>query len=221
MLEIRNLTYGFQEPNNTQTILFEDFTCHVQSGLVAITGPSGCGKSTLLYIASGLRNTNTGSVTYTINDQKESLTHCNDVFRKQHTGFIFQEHLLIDYLSVLDNILVPVNKIEAEHRERASELCNIFNIGDLLHKSIKKLSGGQKQRVAIVRSLINRPKVIFADEPTAALDKQNKRVVINYLKEYSKINNALVLLVTHDNWIKKQCDYIIDLDEREVGNNEQ
>ena len=179
-------------------------------GLVGIIGPSGSGKSTLMYTMSTLKKLTSGDVLY----NGKSLMSISDS-EKQHLrryefGFVFQRHYLINYMTALDNATIastiPVN----EAREKAEKL--LLEIGlkksELRHKPTK-LSGGQRQRVAIARAMMNDPKVLFADEPTASLDHENAFLVMDRLKEYSK--DRLVLVITHDTSIIQDADMIVKI----------
>ena len=179
-------------------------------GLVGIIGPAGSGKSTLMYTMSTLKKLTSGDVLY----NGKSLMSISDS-EKQHLrryefGFVFQRHYLINYMTALDNATIastiPVN----EAREKAEKL--LLEIGlkksELRHKPTK-LSGGQRQRVAIARAMMNDPKVLFADEPTASLDHENAFLVMDRLKEYSK--DRLVLVITHDTSIIQDADMIVKI----------
>ncbi|MCR5275929.1 MAG: ABC transporter ATP-binding protein [Clostridiales bacterium] len=179
-------------------------------GLVGIIGPSGSGKSTLMYTMSTLKKLTSGDVLY----NGKSLMSISDS-EKQHLrryefGFVFQRHYLINYMTALDNATVastiPVN----EAKEKAEKL--LLEIGlkkRELHHKPTKLSGGQRQRVAIARAMMNDPKVLFADEPTASLDHENAFLVMDRLKEYSK--DRLVLVITHDTSIIQDADMIVKI----------
>ncbi|WP_238883066.1 ABC transporter ATP-binding protein [Clostridium sp. YIM B02551] len=193
--EALNHVFDIGKPGQFHAI--KDINITFNSGeLYGILGPSGCGKSTLLYLLSGLRRPTSGKVLFDdinigeLNDKELSS------FRMKNFGFIFQRHFLVNYLSTLDNVLVPVDKEANKYREFAQEMLCDLGLKELMNKKPYEISGGQRQRVAIARALINRPKVIFADEPTASLDHQNAQSVMNFLSKHKK--NATVIVVTHD-----------------------
>lgn len=179
-------------------------------GLVGIIGPSGSGKSTLMYTMSTLKKLTSGDVLY----NGKSLTSVSESekqnLRRNEFGFVFQRHYLINYMTALDNATIAANIPVNEAREKAEKL--LLEIGlkksELRHKPTK-LSGGQRQRVAIARAMMNDPKVLFADEPTASLDHENAFLVMDRLKEYSK--DRLVLVITHDTSIIQDADMIVKI----------
>ncbi|MBR5975248.1 MAG: ABC transporter ATP-binding protein [Clostridiales bacterium] len=179
-------------------------------GLVGIIGPSGSGKSTLMYTMSTLKKLTSGDVLY----NGKSLMNISDSERQQlrryEFGFVFQRHYLIKYMTALDNATIAATIPAAEAQKKAKDL--LLEIGlknsELNHRPTK-LSGGQRQRVAIARAMMNDPKVLFADEPTASLDHENAFLVMDRLKEYSK--DRLVIVITHDTSIISDADMIVKI----------
>ncbi len=130
--------------------------------------------------------------------------------RRKEFGFVFQRHFLVPYMSALDNVIIAADKSNKQTEERAGDILRKLGLGEReLKKRPSKLSGGQRQRVAIGRAMINNPKVLFADEPTAALDHENAFAVMRILKEYSETH--LVLVITHDLSILKDADQVIEM----------
>lgn len=179
-------------------------------GMVGIIGPSGSGKSTLMYTMSTLKKLTSGEIVY----NGKSLSSISDS-EKQHLrryefGFVFQRHFLINYMTSIENATLAATIPMSEARAKAEKL--LLEIGlkksELSHRP-NKLSGGQRQRVAIARAMMNDPKVLFADEPTASLDHENAFLVMERLKEYSK--ERLVLVITHDTSIIQDADMIIKI----------
>ena len=191
---------------------------------VFIEGPSGCGKTTFLNVLTGLIQPKEGCIQVLNTDiTKLSLTQC-DQFRADHFGIIFQLFNLIPYLTIIENIMLPCtfSKQRKENalqqskslEEEAKRLCNELDISDdLLTKSVQDLSIGQQQRVAIARALIGQPEIIIADEPTSALDDERKdqfmRVLLNECEKY----NATLILVSHDQSLKRQFSKVFHLNE--------
>jgi len=168
----------------------------------ALLGPSGAGKSTLLTMLGLIRQPDSGKIVIgneTVFDNG-SRTDIR-TFRRKNIGFIFQKANLLPFLNALDNVrlAMEINDVSGkEAKNRAAELLEQFGLGDRLHFMPKELSGGQQQRVAIARALANRPRILLADEPTAALDSAMGRKVMELLRDAARKHDAGVLVVTHD-----------------------
>jgi ABC-type lipoprotein export system ATPase subunit len=165
---------------------------------VALQGPSGSGKTTALLCAGGLLRPDTGRVTIDGRDLYALPVEERARLRASAIGFIFQEFHLLPYLSVLENVLVPsLGKRLPEADRRAEELIDRFGLGPRARHLPAELSTGERQRVALARALLNRPRLLLADEPTGNLDPENGRAVLDHLTGFSREGGA-VLLVTHD-----------------------
>ena len=210
MIKIDNLNLVYDIGKEVQTYALRNINLTLQgSRMIGIMGPSGSGKSSLLYVMSGLKVPTSGTVTYNnIEFSKISATKAAEI-RLKKFGFIFQRHFLIDYMTVMENVLTPINSDRKEDKIKALNLLEKLKIGHLANKRPFQLSGGQRQRVAIARALINDPEVIFADELTAALDHQSAKEVMDFLDEYKK--KALIIVVTHDPSILENADDIINI----------
>lgn len=168
-----------------------------------------------MYCLSTLKKPVEGSILYNDRELTEISSKEREVLRRQEFGFIFQKHYLIPYMGAMDNVMVASMNQGFEAREKARTFLKNLGIKDKeFRKKPSKLSGGQCQRVAIARAMINDPKVVFADEPTASLDHENAYNVMNILKEYSK--DRLVLVVTHDRSILDGADRIIEMWDGEI-----
>ena len=179
-------------------------------GLIGIIGPSGSGKSTLMYCLSTLKKPTDGKIIFNGTDLVTLKEKEREHLRREEFGFVFQRHFLVPYMSALDNVTVAATNKKKEVIGQAKKLLLDFGLGEKeIKKRPAKLSGGQRQRTAIARAMINNPKVLFADEPTAALDHENAFSVMAILKEYAKEN--LVLVITHDHTILKDADQIIEM----------
>lgn len=179
-------------------------------GLIGIIGPSGSGKSTLMYCLSTLKKPTDGKIIYNGTDLVTLKEKEREHLRREEFGFVFQRHFLVPYMSALDNVTVAATNKKKEVIDQAKKLLLDFGLGEKeIKKRPAKLSGGQRKRTAIARAMINNPKVLFADEPTAALDHENAFSVMAILKEYAKEN--LVLVITHDHTILKDADQIIEM----------
>ncbi len=211
MFEIKNITmiYNMEKTEKVYALGGFDLTLP-DSGLIGIIGPSGSGKSTLMYCLSTLKKPTDGNIIYNGREITTLRDSEREVLRRNEFGFVFQRHFLVPYMSALDNVTVAAADNSGEAVEKAKRLLEGFGLGEREYKKRPaQLSGGQRQRAAIARAMINDPKVLFADEPTAALDHENAFAVMDVLKEYSK--TGLVLVITHDRSILKHADRVIEM----------
>lgn len=203
--------------NKRQNNVLKNVSFEVEEGeMVAVMGPSGSGKSTLLYNVSGMDKATAGEIYLDgkkINDMSEK--ELSNV-RLNELGFIFQQMYMVNNLNVFDNIILPAyqserkDRTKAEINDYARELMKKLSISEIAGNDINEVSGGQLQRACICRSMINKPKVIFADEPTGALNRSSSDEV---MKELNKINSegTTIMLVTHDRHVAAKCSRIIYL----------
>ena len=185
-----------------------------------IMGASGAGKSTLLYTLSGMDKPTLGKITFNEKTITKMSIDKLAYFRRKNCGFVFQQTYLIDSMSVLDNVLVSgllVNKNRKEVTKKAKELLKKVDIDEKLWKKFPtQLSGGEAQRVGIARALINNPKLVFADEPTGALNSKTGLDVLNTLTEFNN-NGQSIVMVTHDIKSARRGNRIIYLKDGEVA----
>ena len=178
----------------------------------AIVGPSGCGKSTLLYLLGLLDRQDGGDVWINSRQMSNSSDAERTAARGEHIGFVFQFHFLMQEFSALENVMMPMrklNRLAPEAMEaRAHQLLDSVGLGDKTHRFGTQLSGGEQQRVAIARALANEPAIILADEPTGNLDVKNSAMVFDLLTKLAKDNGQAVILVTHNPEIANRCDTI-------------
>ena len=200
--------------------ILKDINLEIREGeMVAVMGPSGSGKSTLLYNVSGMDDPDTGEVmlrdtviTGLNEDEKAEL-------RLKRMGFVFQQMNVLDNLNIVDNIVLPAvhadRKRKKEYYERAKALMDGFHIGDLAARKTSEVSGGQLQRACICRSMMLEPEIIFADEPTGALNQTAASEVID---AFQKINEdgTTILMVTHDSRIAAMCERILYILDGEI-----
>ena len=201
MLKVINLQKDFKNNRNTFKIL-KDINLDVKEGeFLSIMGPSGAGKTTLLNILSTIDKPTSGKVYYENKDINKMSNKELSKFRRDNIGFIFQDYNLLDSMSVEDNIALPLviaNEKQSKIKSEIIKLSKFFGIEAHLKKYPYDLSGGQKQRVAAARALITSPKIIFADEPTGALDSKSSSELLNCLKNMNEKFNVTVIMVTHD-----------------------
>ena len=185
-----------------------------ENEIVTITGASGAGKTTLLQILGTLDNADEGSIT--INGiQTNSLSHNKlSEFRNTMIGFVFQFHHLLPEFTALENTMLPYLIKTGNFKEaksKAIEILSYLNLSDRLEHKPNALSGGEKQRVAVARALINRPKVIFADEPSGSLDSKNKQELHRLLFNIRADFSTTILIVTHDKELTQIADYSLEM----------
>lgn len=220
MFEVNHLNLIYDMDKEEKVCAVNDVTLTLpDTGLIGIIGPSGSGKSSLMYCLSTLKEATGGDIIYNGKNYKELTRGELERLRREQFGFVFQHHFLVGYMSVLDNVMVAAKENTTEVKQRARELLQELRIKPTeLKKKPKQLSGGQRQRCAIARALINEPKVLFADEPTASLDHENAFRVMRYLKEYAK--KHLVLVITHDYSILEGADRVIEIWDGEISTKE-
>ncbi len=218
ILEVKNLCKTYVV-NKRQNNVLKNVNFGVDEGeMVAVMGPSGSGKSTLLYTVSGMDSMTAGKVEFCGRDISKLNAKELAGLRLNQMGFIFQQMYMLRNLNVLDNIILPArqskaNKLSAnEKTERAKELMRKLGIIEIADNDINEVSGGQLQRACICRCMINNPKMIFADEPTGALNRTSSDEV---MEELGKINRdgTTIMLVTHDAKVAAKCTrvmYIVD-----------
>lgn len=182
---------------------------------VALAGPSGSGKTTLLRLVAGIAVPDTGSVRTNGTDVGNLDDAARRAFRIRHIGLVFQEFELLEYLSVLDNVLLPYRiqnalPLDAAARERAEALAERVGIGDKLPCLPERISHGERQRVALCRALVTKPEIVLADEPTGNLDPGNRDRALDILLAYAEERGATLLTVTHDHELLPRFGRVID-----------
>jgi len=187
---------------DVQVEALRDLTFTIADGeFVGIMGKSGSGKSTLLRQLGLIDEPTSGEIFFDEKSTQELSDLERSYFRLHYLGYIFQEYALIPELTALENVMLPAmmkGGKKSSYLDKAKTLLDTVNLGDRLHHRPKQLSGGQQQRVAIARSLINDPKVLFADEPTANLDTASTKVVMETFQKLNKTMKQTIVLVTHE-----------------------
>ncbi|MCI9016699.1 MAG: ABC transporter ATP-binding protein [Clostridia bacterium] len=200
IITVEQLVKNFDNGDTKQTIINELNLEIYDNDFTIIMGSSGAGKSTLMYCLSGMDKPTSGNIIF----DKENITKMNNdklaIFRRKKCGFVFQAIYLLDKMSLMENVLTAglLNNNKKEIIKKAKELFKKVNIPEITYKkSVNQVSGGEAQRVGIVRAAINNPKVIFADEPTGALNSENSKAVLDVLTELNKEGQSIIM-VTHD-----------------------
>jgi putative ABC transport system ATP-binding protein len=215
-IRVHGLNHSYGKGELKKQILF-DVAVEIQAGeIVIVTGPSGSGKTTLLTLVGALRSAQEGSVEILGKELRKARPSALERVRRE-IGFIFQQHNLLGALSSLQNVELGVRASgkfpRADHRRRAGEMLEAVGLVERLDHKPEQLSGGQRQRVAIARALVSEPAIVMADEPTASLDKQSGREVVDRMKVLAKEHGTTILLVTHDNRILDIADRIVHLED--------
>ncbi|MDY6781763.1 MAG: DevA family ABC transporter ATP-binding protein [Cyanobacteriota bacterium] len=216
VITVKNLDHHFGTGQLRKQVLF-DISLEISAGeIVIMTGPSGSGKTTLLTLMGGLRSAQSGSLN--ILGQELCQASSNDLVKaRRHNGYIFQAHNLHGSLTALENVQMGLEVqgtfSKPERHRRAAEMLEEVGLGERIHYHPADLSGGQKQRVAIARALVGHPKIVLADEPTAALDKKSGRDVVDLMHNLAKEQGCTILLVTHDNRILDIADRIVYMED--------
>ncbi|MER3403588.1 MAG: hypothetical protein C4337_09980 [Armatimonadota bacterium] len=213
LIEAQNASLTYQDGIRTVHAV-RSITLRVHQGeFVGIVGPSGSGKSSLLYLLSGLKLPSSGTVRYRGRCFAQASDGERSATRRERFGFVFQQPYLLGYLTVLENLLVPAPDTRSL-RERAYTLLEQLGLGDKIHRHPSALSGGERQRVCVARALLMEPEVIFADEPTAALDQHTGLQVLELLENHR--GEGAVVLVTHDPQMLRYCDTVYTLRDGQI-----
>ncbi|GBF39424.1 ABC transporter ATP-binding protein [Leptospira johnsonii] len=215
MLSISGLNKSYTVADQTFNVL-KDVSFQVKSGeFVAVIGPSGSGKSTLLAVSAGLDKADSGTVLLDGISLFEKSEDELAKIRGERIGFVFQNFQLIKTLNALENVSLPLalttNLSEKVIHEKAMYWLEKVGIAHRAHNFPSQLSGGEEQRVAIARSFIHEPKLLFADEPTANLDKKNGENIMSLLKQLNRDRKSTLLVVTHDPKVASMADRILEM----------
>ncbi len=217
ILEIRSLTKSYLAGANRLTVLRDVSFTLAQGATCAILGPSGSGKTTLLGLAAGLDQPSSGSVLLNGIALGEIREDERARVRNEHVGFVFQNFQLIPTLTALENITVPLElRGDRGARELARELLRRVGLSERAEHYPTQLSGGEQQRIALARAFINRPKILFADEPTGNLDAETSERVIEIMLELNHSDGTALVLVTHDPEVARLTERTIRLRNGEM-----
>lgn len=224
MIKVKNLRFRYDKKNTIfENDIINDVSFEIENGeFVAFIGPSGSGKTTLLNLVSGIISPDAGDIYY------DNVNICNltDLEHSKHLnqtiGFIFQQFCLEPNFTVYENVIIPyiinqkITKSDKEKiRNRVLELLDIVGIKDKIDRKASDLSGGEMQRVSIARALMNRPKYIFADEPTGSLDSKNNDMIMELLVKLQEMGHTIIM-VTHNLDNLKYCTRVIKIKDGSI-----
>jgi putative ABC transport system ATP-binding protein len=219
-ISINHLNHYYGTGELQKQVLF-DINLQIERGeIIIMTGPSGSGKTTLLTLMGSLRSIQDGNLSILgselLHADKEKMT-----LTRRNIGYIFQAHNLLNFLTVYQNVEMSLEIQDVSGEEADSRIRDILaavGLQERMDYYPSNLSGGQKQRVAIARALVSQPKIILADEPTAALDKKSGRDVVEIMEKLARNEGCTILLVTHDNRILDLADRIIYMEDGHLIN---
>jgi putative ABC transport system ATP-binding protein len=219
MIDVQNLSKTYGKKQNIFTAL-ESINLKIDDGeTVAIIGKSGSGKSTLMHIMSGLDHPTKGTVTIDGTNLANMKEKTLDAFRAKSMSFIFQAFFVEGNQNCYQNVMLPLEIAKVGRRSRRSRVIEALEAVDLIDKidvKARNLSGGQRQRLAIARSIVNKPKLIFADEPTGNLDSSTGDKIINLLFNLNKTMGSTLIIVTHDSELADKCRIQIKLKDGQI-----
>jgi putative ABC transport system ATP-binding protein len=221
VISIKNLDHYFGQGQLRKQVLF-DINLEINAGeIIIMTGPSGSGKTTLLTLVGGLRSAQSGSLQI-LGQELCGASAAQLTQARRSNGYIFQAHNLHGSLTALQNVKMGLelhkNMSSLQMKAQSAQMLEEVGLGDRLNYYPDDLSGGQKQRVAIARALVSHPKIVLADEPTAALDSKSGRDVVNLMQQLAKEQGCTILLVTHDNRILDIADRIVHMEDGKLVN---
>jgi putative ABC transport system ATP-binding protein len=219
IVSIKYLNYYFGNGGLRKQIL-RNINLEIQPGeIIILSGPSGSGKTTLLTLIGGLRTVTEGSLKV-LNQELRGASDAQLIKIRRHIGYIFQSHNLLRSLTARQNVQMSIklheNVSTLEARIKSEAALEAVGLGNRLNYYPENLSGGQKQRVAIARALVCHPKLVLADEPTAALDSKSGRDVVKLMQQLVKEQGCAVLMVTHDNRILDIADRIVHMEDGQL-----
>ena len=221
VIDIRQLSHHFGTGALRKPVLI-DINLQIYPGeIIILTGPSGSGKTTLLTLIGGLRSVQLNGSLKVLNEEMCGASKAKLVEIRSRIGYIFQAHNLLECLTAQENVRMPLrlnSQMSSRQRsQQADQMLEAVGLGERLHYYPGDLSGGQKQRVAIARALVAQPKLVLADEPTAALDSKSGRDVVEIMQRLAKEQSCTILLVTHDNRILDIADRIIHMEDGKLA----
>ncbi len=219
VVSISNINYYFGQKSLRSQILF-DINLVIKSGeIVIMSGPSGSGKTTLLTLIGGLRSVQEGSLRF-LDWELHGASDEKLVQIRRQIGYIFQAHNLLDFLTARQNVQMSLELQKSlsyrQARLKSEAMLHAVKLGHRVNYYPANLSGGQKQRVAIARALVSQPKLVLADEPTAALDSKSGREVVEIMQLLAKEQQCAILMVTHDNRVLDIADKIIHIEDGRI-----
>src|SRR5690554_4414123 len=219
VLHARNVHKTYGSKGGAQPVLKGINLRVLRQEFVGIMGPSGSGKTTLLNVLATIDRTTDGTILIENEDISTMKDTALSAFRRNKLGFLFQDYNLLDTLTVKENILLPISLSKISKRQAESEfaaIANVLGIHELSHKYPYEISGGQKQRTAAGRALIHQPSIVFADEPTGALDSKSASSLLTVMEEINQNRKVTIIMVTHDPVASSYCNHVMFLKDGKI-----
>lgn len=219
VLHARNVHKTYSSKGGAQHVLKGIDLRILRKEFVGIMGPSGSGKTTLLNVLATIDRTTDGTILIEDEDISAMKNTALSTFRRKKLGFIFQDYNLLDTLTVKENILLPISLSKLSKKQAESEFTTVANslgIHELAHKYPYEISGGQKQRTAAGRALIHQPSIVFADEPTGALDSKSASSLLSVMEEVNQKRKVTIVMVTHDPVASSYCSRVVFLKDGKI-----
>ncbi|MRN54935.1 ABC transporter ATP-binding protein [Paenibacillus monticola] len=219
VLHARNVQKSYGSKGGAQQVLRGIDLRILRKEFVGIMGPSGSGKTTLLNVLATIDRTTDGTILIEDEDISTMNNTALSAFRRNKLGFLFQDYNLLDSLTVKENILLPLSLSKISKQQADNEftaIADVLGIQELSHKYPFEISGGQKQRTAAGRALIHQPSIIFADEPTGALDSKSASSLLSVMEEVNRKRKVTIIMVTHDPVASSYCNRVVFLKDGKI-----
>ncbi|CAH1204590.1 Bacitracin export ATP-binding protein BceA [Paenibacillus auburnensis] len=219
VLHARNVHKTYGSKGSAQHVLKGIDLRVLRKEFVGIMGPSGSGKTTLLNVLATIDRTTDGTILIDNEDISTMSNTALSTFRRNKLGFVFQDYNLLDTLTVKENILLPLSLSKISKQQAESEytaIADVLGIKELSRKYPYEISGGQKQRTAAGRALIHQPSIVFADEPTGALDSKSASSLLSVMEEINRTRNVTIIMVTHDPVASSYCSRVVFLKDGKI-----
>lgn len=221
IVKVRGVDYAFGKGESRKQVLFDNNLDIFPGEITIMTGPSGSGKTTLLTLIGALRSLQSGNLEV-FGQELADLSNYDQIIVRRSIGFIFQQHNLFESLTAFQNVMLAAEvagRSAPDCRQMSQEILVSLGLEQRMHYKPQKLSGGQRQRVAIARAMVHHPRLILADEPTAALDKDTGREVVKLFQKLAAEHGSAILIVTHDNRILDVADRIVNMVDGSIISN--
>lgn len=221
IIKTQNVMQSFPVAGGKEFVALKDITIQIPAGkLTMLRGRSGSGKTTLMNLLSALDYPKSGQIFFEEKEIQSMPEHAREEIRKTQIGFVFQSVALIPMMTAYENVefVMRLAGYEGNRRKRAEECLKLVGLGARMHHMPQELSGGEQQRVAIARAIAHKPKIIFADEPTAELDSNTGLQIMKIFKDLIEDQGVTIVMTTHDTGLMEIADCIYHIEDGEIAN---